>query len=70
MQDVLLTARNTCDCVTSSSSRGNDNHVVVVVVVAASELTTVAENAAKNESAINGFMAFSEHSHPSFNERN
>ena len=67
MQDVLLTARNTCDCVTSSSSRGNDNHVVVV---AASELTTVAENAAKNESAINGFMAFSEHSHPSFNERN
>ena len=68
MQDVLLTARNTCDCVTSSSSRGNDNHVVVVV--AASELTTVAENAAKNESAINGFMAFSERSHPSFNERN
>lgn len=67
MQDVLLTARNTCDCVTSSSSRGNDNHVVVV---AASELTTVAENAAKNESAINGFMAFSERSHPSFNERN
>ena len=69
MQDVLLTARNTCDCVTSSSSRGNDNHVVVLVV-AASELTTVAENAAKNESAINGFMAFSERSHPSFNERN
>ena len=66
MQDVPLTARNTCDCVTSSSSRGNDNHVVV----AASELTTVAENAAKNESAINGFMAFSERSHPSFNERN
>ena len=68
MQDVLLTARNTCDCVTSSSYRGNDNHVVVVV--AASELTTVAENAAKNESAINGFMAFSERSHPSFKERN
>ena len=41
-----------------------------MVVVAASELTTVAENAAKNESAINGFMAFSERSHPSFNERN
>ena len=69
MQDVLLTARNTCDCVTLVPPEEMTT-MWWLLVVAVSELTTVAENAAKNESAINGFMAFSEHSHPSFNERN